>query len=47
MAIELSRKELAEQRSRVPWYRRGLVRRVAALEPRMRELRDADMRELL
>jgi len=47
MAIELTRKQLAEQRSRIPWHRRGLVHRVATFEPQMRELSDADMRELL
>jgi len=44
MAIDVDKRELARQRGRVPWRRRGLVRAVAALEPRMRALSDDELR---
>lgn len=44
MGAEPSKSELAEQLARVPLRYRGLVRRVAALEPRMRALSNEELR---
>ena len=46
MPVEVDKRQLAAQMRRVPWPHRRLVAAVRALEPRMRELSKADLRDL-